>query len=236
MFIYNSNIMKNIILNLGVSIAFTALLIPTFSSCSKSNDEANQPSAIASDDFTSENTSIKDTPLISDEEALLFMREEEKMARDVYTLLNNKWDLQVFENITSSEQRHMDRMLDLLNTYGLDDPALSGYGIFTNEDIQVRYDKLIGLGVESLENALIVGANIEEIDIMDLQNFIDATEDEYIACVLGNLMRASRNHLRAFFRHLEMRDIDYTPQYLSPEEFDAIVHGHHEAGGTPCIQ
>ncbi len=59
----------------------------------------------------------------AEEEGLLFMREEEKLARDVYLVLFDKWGLRVFENIAESEQRHMDAVLYLLGKYGLDDPA-----------------------------------------------------------------------------------------------------------------
>ncbi|MDP2030099.1 MAG: DUF2202 domain-containing protein [Thiobacillus sp.] len=48
---------------------------------------------------------------------LLFMREEEKLARDVYLTLYETWGLAVFSNIASSEQSHMDALLKLLRTY-----------------------------------------------------------------------------------------------------------------------
>ena len=62
--------------------------------------------------------------LNAEEEAgLLFMREEEKLARDVYLELFDEWGLRVFENIAESEQKHMDAVLYLLGKYGLEDPA-----------------------------------------------------------------------------------------------------------------
>ncbi len=205
------------------------LLTPNLMSCSKTDDEslgAGDDPAIAYPE--------KDGPALSDEEALLYMREEEKLARDVYTYLEGLYELPVFGNISKSEQQHMDRVLSLLEQYGLEDPASPNYGEFANEELQELYNTLIGLGEQSIEDALVVGATIEEVDIVDLQAHIDASEDDYIRCVFGNLMRASRNHLRAFYRHLEMRDIGYEPQYLDQETFDAIVNGDHEAGGIPC--
>ena len=56
-------------------------------------------------------------------EALQFMREEEKLARDVYLRLHQQWNMQVFANIAKSEQRHMDAMKCLLDKYELADPA-----------------------------------------------------------------------------------------------------------------
>ncbi len=44
----------------------------------------------------------------SDKEALLFMLEEEKLARDTYEFLDNQWGINQFANIKKSEQSHMD--------------------------------------------------------------------------------------------------------------------------------
>jgi len=88
--------------------------------------------------------------LSSEEEAgLLFMHEEEKLARDVYLVLFAEWGLRVFENIAESEQRHMDAVLYLLGKYGLDDPALDP-GFFLNPDLQDLYDALVAKGLPSL--------------------------------------------------------------------------------------
>lgn len=218
---------------LGLLTMATLLVTPNLTSCSKSTDNDDQPVATLSEDGTTAGI-VKGTAVQSDEEALIFMREEEKMARDVYTYLFDRWGLLVFENITKSEQRHMDKVLELLVHYGIDDPALPGYGEFVNQDLQDLYNSLISMGEESVEGAIIAGATIEETDIVDLLNYINETDDELIQCVFGNLMRASRNHLRAFARHIELREIEYTPQFLSEEDFNAIVEGPHEAGGTPC--
>jgi hypothetical protein len=211
-------------------VAIALLLTSNLMSCSKTEDESIYP---GNDPAT--NGLEKDALAASDEEALLFMREEEKLARDVYTYLDGLYELPVFGNITKSEQQHMDKVLSLLEYYGLEDPASPNYGEFTNEELQELYNTLINLGEQSLGDALQVGATIEEVDIVDLQASIDGSEDEYLQCVFGNLMRASRNHLRAFYRQLEMRDIIYEPQYLDQETFNTIITGPHEAGGTPCF-
>ncbi|MCD4736715.1 MAG: DUF2202 domain-containing protein [Bacteroidales bacterium] len=173
-------------------------------------------------------------PPLSDTAGILYMREEEKLARDVYDYLFEKWNAIIFDNISNSEQIHMDRVLDLINLYGLEDPALPEAGVYANEDLQNLYNSLIAIGDSSLINALIVGAIIEEVDIIDLQDYSNATEDENIQCIYGNLMKGSRNHLRAFYHKLEWMGVDYTPQFLSEDEFYSIVKSPHEIGGTPC--
>ena len=64
-------------------------------------------------------------PLSAEEEKSLYlMREEEKLAHDVYQALYARWNLPVFQNIAASEQRHTDRIKMLLDRYGLKDPII----------------------------------------------------------------------------------------------------------------
>ena len=140
--------------------------------------------------------------LTSEEEAgLLFMREEEKLARDVYLVLLDQWGLRVFENIAESEQRHMDAILYLLGKYGLDDPAL-GPGLFLNPDLQDLYDVLVAKGETSLVDAIEVGVLIEETDIEDIEALIGETDKDDIIQVYTNLLDGSNSHLEAFTSYL----------------------------------
>ena len=111
-----------------------------------------------------------------EKEALLFMREEEKLARDVYSELATAWDLGVFWNIAESEQQHMDAVLDLLEKYGIEDPAL-GPGEFYNEDLQGLYEELMAKGGLSLIDALEVGVIIEVTDIEDIEYYLKLTDN-----------------------------------------------------------
>ena len=130
-----------------------------------------------------------------------FMREEEKVARDVYLTLYDEWGLRVFSNIASSEQQHMDAILTLINLYGLTDPVGSNdVGVFTNPDLQALYDDLLAQGLESPAAAIEVGILIEQTDIADLQTRLAATDNSNIERVYNNLLRGSQNHLAAFER------------------------------------
>lgn len=139
-------------------------------------------------------------PLSSPEtEALVFMREEEKLARDVYTTLYNQWQLPVFSNIVRSEQRHTDMMATLLQTYGVPDPVTDDtVGVFANPQLAGLYAQLVTQGQASALEALRVGVLIEETDIADLQKAISETTHPDIAMFYNNLMKASQNHLKAF--------------------------------------
>jgi len=136
-------------------------------------------------------------------DALVFMYQEEKLARDVYLTLNDKWGARVFENISSSEQKHMDAVKSLLNKYNIEVPVLDDtIGVFENEELQALYDELVEKGLTSLNDAYEVGVTIEETDIADLEERMEnATSD--IQRVFSNLLRGSNNHLSAFNRQLD---------------------------------
>lgn len=145
---------------------------------------------------------------------LTFMKEEEKLARDVYTTLGQLWDLPVFANIARSEQTHMDRMDDLLVAYGLPDPALPEVGTFTNPVLQHLYDRLVETGAASPRAALGVGEMIEITDIEDLGDLIAGTEEAAIISTAERLRNASYNHLAAFRSQLALLPEDPVPTDL----------------------
>lgn len=162
---------------------------------------------------------------------LLFMREEEKLARDVYVALGEQWGLRVFTNIAVSEQTHFDQMGSLLNEYGLDDPAAeTARGEFVDPSLQALYDELLTQGSMSLEGALRAGAYIEEIDIVDLETRLDQTTNPDIERVYGSLLKGSRNHLRAFDRQLSNRGISYQTAVLEQSRYDLIAAEPMERG------
>lgn len=164
-------------------------------------------------------------PVLSGAEVadLLFMREEEKLARDVYLTMHGEYGLRVFSNIPKAEQRHMDAILGLLNTHGLEDPIL-GFGKFANEELQELYDSLLATGRQSRLDALMVGALIEEVDIEDIVEAMKRTDKSDILNVYGNLVAGSENHLNAFVKNIEaITGETYVAQYLPQEEVDAIL-------------
>lgn len=166
--------------------------------------------------------------------ALLYMREEEKLAHDVYVTLYAQWGLPLFQNISQSEQTHADAIKTLLDRYELDDPASEAVGVFTNPDLQVLYNDLVARGNQSLAEALKVGAAIEEIDILDLRNQLGQTDNADIQQVFNNLLNGSYSHLQAFVSTLTAQIGEtYQPQYLSSEDYQAILDANVARGGNP---
>ena len=167
----------------------------------------------------------------ADREGLLLMWEEEKLAHDVYITLHETWGLPPFANIPRAESMHMEAVGVLLDRYGIDDPAMdTTVGVFQDSRLQQLYDDLIARGQKSVEEAIKVGAHIEELDIADLRRLVEQTENEDIRLVYENLLRGSRNHLRAFARQLARYNDTYEAMHLSQEEFDRIAAGGHERG------
>ncbi len=167
----------------------------------------------------------------TERDALLYMVEEEKLARDVYLTLYEKWRLPVFRNIARSEQHHMNMVRVLLEKYGLPDPTKGReIGEFQNKELQELYNRLVKEGERSLIDALKVGALIEELDIKDLEERLKQTDNEDIKVVFKNLMKGSRNHLRAFARLIERFGGEYKPTYLSEDEVKEILSKRIERG------
>jgi len=131
-------------------------------------------------------------------DAILFMKQEEKMARDVYRALHKKWGVVIFSNIASSEQRHMDALDRLITRYRLIDNTPRAAGKFTYPELQKLHNQLVIDGEASLQDALKVGVMIEKTDIKDLRDALVKTRDQRVRKVFANLLRGSRQHLAAF--------------------------------------
>jgi hypothetical protein len=152
---------------------------------------------------------ISGTVTDSDAASLLFMREEEKMARDVYAYLYAKYNLLVFGNITKSENAHMLAVLRLITAFKVTDNSNNNPGEFTNVHIKDLYNQLIEMGNLSVIDALKVGVLIEQTDIADLEKELLAVQNASIKTVYTNLMAGSNAHLKAFVWNLKIQGVVY---------------------------
>ncbi len=170
-------------------------------------------------------------------EAITFVREEELLAHDVYLAMYDLYHIPVFNNIANSEFIHTTAIKALIEKYELPDPAAEHVqGVFTNPDIQALYDALVDQGAGSFQDALVVGATIEDVDIWDLiTHLAEDIDNADITYILSNLYKGSRNHMRAFNAHLTFQGLTYTPQYISQELFDQIISTPWEVGNGFCL-
>lgn len=179
------------------------------------------------DDDNTDNETVNQTITESDKAALIFMLEEEKLARDTYAYLDDLWSVNQFANIKNSEQTHMNAVENLLIQYNLDYIILP-VGEFANQDLQNLYDQFVIDGAVSSANAFQIGATIEDLDIVDLQSNLDATTNSAIISIFEKLQCGSRNHLRSFIATIELSGNTYVPQFLTQEEFNLIINSTNE--------
>ncbi|NLX40946.1 MAG: DUF2202 domain-containing protein [Bacteroidales bacterium] len=159
----------------------------------------------------------------SEKEGILLMREEEKLAHDVYSFFAQKYNIPIFRNITNSEVEHQKLVIQLMDQYGIKDSSYEEESKFHNKELQELYDQLTVQG-NTLIDALKIGAYIEELDIHDLKQLMKETDNEVILGTYDPLLWGSQNHLRAFVRNLTNRGVEYQPVFLSAEEFYSILN------------
>ena len=174
----------------------------------------------------------KDTLNEKEKSDLIFLREEEKLAHDVYVFSFKKYNQTIFLNISSGEQNHMNSVLNLLTKYGVADPIQNqSEGVFQNAILQQLYNQLTAKSDSSLTKALEVGATIEDLDINDIKSFYVNTSNTDLTGVYDRLTCGSRNHLRSFISQLLSNEITYTPQYITQIEFNDIIASSNEQCG-----
>ena len=227
-----------------------------FSSAASAAKGGNQPdqgdrgnnSSAADDQSDSEVTTILDS---NEASHLIFMREEEKLARDVYLSFADMYPEQrVFAQIaTESEQTHTDVMRDKLTQYNISDPnpdtnnLPESIGIFKGEEwglyFTEKFEVLTKMGAVNEMEALYAGAFIEELDMHDIAEcpavMVDAgyddpcglhyTDESGLINAYRSLIDGSESHLRAYVGQIEavIGVGNYEAQYLSQDEVDAIL-------------
>ncbi len=211
------SVKTNSMKNLKNLIPFLMLITLVITSCKK--EEAV---------VIEEEKTIEVQLTVTELEMMHYMMEEEKLAYDVYITLFDLWGTPIFDAISKSEITHITAVNLLLAKYNITNTASSVVGVYNIEHIQDLYDGLVVKGSLSLVDALTVGAIIEDVDIYDLEDYLEKTANADIISVFDFLNCGSRNHLRGFMGQLELQGADYTPQYITQERFDEIVNGSHE--------
>ncbi len=226
---------KQFLRRLGIMIG-TVVVGRSLTACGGGDDGTVVTDATAAPEATATPTptaAVAPTTLSAAEVAgLKFMREEEKLAHDVYVALHALWGHRTFENIAESETTHTEAILALLVKHGVDDPAAGKpAGVFEDQELQSLYDTLIAAGRVSLVEGLKVGALIEETDIQDIEERKALTDEADILGVYSSLLCGSRNHLRAFNQALLDQGVTYVSQVIGQPAWDAIAYSARESCG-----
>jgi hypothetical protein len=212
---------------------FALALVIGLASCTKNDDpvfttQVNMTASLAAIQQTVSNLP---TETLDDAEKarILFIREEEKLAYDVYQTMFDIYGVNVFQNIPNSELSHMEAMLTIIKKYNLTDPMeTNARGVYANPVLQSLYTQLVSQGRVSLLAAYQVGATIEDLDISDLNSSLAVTNNQDVRLVYDFLNKGSRNHLRSFYKNIKNWNGTYTPVYITQAEFDAIVNSAME--------
>ncbi len=205
--------------------------------------------AIADEEIVKADSTSNLTLNFNEQTHLEFMCEEEKLARDVYITLGTKYpEATVFGKIDDSEERHKCAVADMLEKYGIPNPSTNdNVGVFTGKDygwyFTEKFNELVERGAASELEALYVGAFIEELDMLDINQcpavivetdngindvsecgkvYTDKTD---ILRLYGSLLAGSESHLRAYVKNIERQtgEGSYTAQVLTQEQVDAIL-------------
>lgn len=179
------------------ALAAAAALTLSLSGCGDGGEEQPTAAAPTPGAMTSAPSSA-----LSDAEraAVLRLREEEKLARDLYLVLGASSGDRRFTRIAQSEQRHMDLVGSLLQRYGLADPARPTPGEFQDPELQALYDRLERDGAPSPAAAIAQGVIVEETDIADIDAQAGDIRHPDVAEVFAVLREGSVRHLAAFRR------------------------------------
>lgn len=198
--------------SVGILVGFIFLSI---TACNK--DENNQPF----DQLTE-----------AEKQGLIFTRQEEKLAYDVYRYAFNKYGNSIFNNISNSELTHQSAVESLMDKYGIENPVKNmAPGQFENVELQSLYLQLTQKVDLSLADALEAGATIEDLDIDDLMKLLAETKKNDLISTYEMLTCGSRNHLRGFTSQLANVGKSYTPQNLDQTTYTSILRGNHENCG-----
>lgn len=174
------------------------------------------------------NVSNEPTGTLSEEERadILFVFEEEKMARDVYTSLGATWSWQSIGHVARSESMHMSAAGAILDRYAVAEPKETQVsGTYHDKQLQALYDQLMRDGSPSQLDAIKAGLYIEEFDIADIKKRMSRSDDKDVRQVYQYLLDGSYMHLRHFSMKLAQLGGTYEPKVLSKDEFAAIQGG-----------
>ena len=156
-------------------------------------------------------------------ELFLKLYQEEKLAYDLYGEFYERWSLGVFNKVQQREAKHVWCVERIMDNYGFDYNTNTIAGSYPDRDIQKIYDDLTVKGCISDLAALEAAAYIKEKHISQLRERIRYQEDEYVVKVIFLMESAAQSHLRAFVKSIRLSGSDYSPVFLTDDEFSRIM-------------
>lgn len=210
-----------------------------------SSEDGGGGDAPPAEDASERDTAVSDTPSSDAPDGgvalgcegplardLCFLREEEKLARDVYVALFEETAINVFDNISRSEESHTAAVAALMVARSIPDPVTDDTpGVFRDPVFVDLYATLTAQGRMGEVAALTVGATIEDLDLRDIREMEARTTDAEALALYASLACGSRNHMRSFASQLDSRGVTYEAAYITPAELAAILAAPREMCG-----
>lgn len=151
---------------------------------------------------------------------LWYQCELEKVAMDYYDAMYEKYGIITFRNLSRSEKQHIECIQLLIKEMGNPDLFdLQKVGEFNNRDLQDLYGKVIALGMESLNHAMIASANLEERNIHEVEALMTISDEEDFQFSLSNLLKSAKCHLNVMVCQLKHEGVGYRPVLLTLSEY-----------------
>lgn len=229
--------MKKVSSSLLATLIFSSSIVLSACGGSDTVSESSDVEGVGEEvTVNSDSDAVKSSLSEAEIEGLLFMREEEELARDLYMDIYYSKDsrLNTFKNISqNAETSHAEAIRLLLEKYDIEDPSTGVHNTYTNEELQHTYDTLLSTAIGSDDlAALRVGALVEETDIADINAQKDKVSADHsdIIDTYENLLCGSRNHLRAFAKNIEnITGQSYVTQVAELDtEVNAILNSDQE--------
>lgn len=223
------------------NVLIIALLALSIISCSNNDDAPNQSLDLISVSSDGVTKALVDNicpilgvtaPLTENEiEFLYAVSEDERVVKDVISQFLTLHPASTpFTNISAAEATHVSAIEILLTYYEITFPAQGTAGVFVDAQRQARYDKAVAQGT-TLVGAYRAAATLEEECVAAYTSVLPTITNANIKLIIGNILKASSNHLKAYVRQLKALGENYVPTVLDQVSFDTLVGAGFGQGG-----
>jgi hypothetical protein len=137
-------------------------------------------------------------------------------------MLAKGWDQPIFKEILAEEKVHLVRVQRLGKKYHVEESQRE-YGEYLDQNLQNLFNGFRKRANVSEKEALLVAAEFEERDIVDLQKYFNTTDNADLIITYEFLLEEAKDHLRIIYKVLSEKGINYTPVYMHEDYFNEIV-------------
>lgn len=164
--------------------------------------------------------------LKSKESIVLYLIEQEKLAHDLYSVLDTIWVTEIFNRLSGDERNHMEKLNAVAVDFMMVVPNhFNEYlpGQYINENLRHLYHDLLLDANLSLEDAYRTCANLEERKILDLRAALKQPNFELETLTYKALLIGAEDNFKLFLRALLEMNAGYQPIHFSNSEFEALT-------------